>query len=202
MSLQQLLEVILSRQLVRVLALFSLVGLAACSLPRKYNYDEENFSSNNTYSRSYPGSAKSSCEAARRSLLSQGYIIDDVKASQVKGHKNFQPESDVHMQIAFNVDCEENSKGSNSATVFASAVNDRYSLRKSSNSASLGVGALGSLSLPIGSSDDALVKVASETISAKKFYESFFSRLESFLDIPADFIGKDAAAPAPAQQTQ
>lgn len=194
---------ILSRETARVLALFSLVGLAACSFPRQYNYDEEYFSSNNTYSRSYPGSAKSSCEAARRALLSQGYIIDDVNASRIKGHKNFQPESDVHMQIAFNVDCEENSRGSNSTTVFASAVNDRYSLRKSSNSASLGVGALGSLSLPIGSTDDALVKVASETISAKKFYESFFSRLESFLDAPAELTGKDAVAPAaPAQQAQ
>jgi hypothetical protein len=164
--------------------MFALVG---CSLPRSYNYREENFSStNNMYSRSFPGSAKASCEAARRALLSQGYVIDDARASVVKGHKNFQPESDVHMQIAFNVDCEDNSKGSNSSTIFASAVNDRYSLRKNSNSASVGVGALGSLSLPIGSTDDALVKVASETIADKKFYDSFFVRLESYLDDPAD----------------
>jgi len=160
--------------------------LAGCTLLREDNYQQEEFTSTNMYSRSFPGPAKASCEAARRALLSQGYIIDEAKASSVKGRKNFQPANDVHMQIEFNVACAENSKDSNSTTVFASAVNDRYSLRKSTNSASVGVGALGSLSLPFGSSDDALVKVASETIAAKKFYEGFFEQLEGYLDTAMD----------------
>jgi hypothetical protein len=35
--------------------------------------------------------------------------------------------------------------------------------------------------MPIGSSDDSMVKVASETVSAAKFYERFFTLVELFL---------------------
>jgi hypothetical protein len=43
------------------------------------------------------------------------------------------------------------------------------------------VGVLGSVSMPIGSSDDSMVKVASETVSSAKFYERFFALVELFL---------------------
>ncbi|RJF97028.1 DUF2242 domain-containing protein [Noviherbaspirillum cavernae] len=169
--------------------LIVVVALSACSIPRQDrqdSYHEEDFSSSNVYARSFPGSAQATCEAGRRALLSQGYVIHEASPSLVRGRKNFQPESGIHMQTEFHVVCAPNSKGSNSTTVFANAVNDRYSLRKSSNSASLGVGALGSVSLPFGSSDDSLVKVASETVSNKKFYGSFFELLESYLDAAGD----------------
>jgi hypothetical protein len=65
--------------------------------------------------------------------------------------------------------------------VFANALQDRYALKKTNNSASLGVGVLGSVSMPIGSSDDSMVKVASETVSSAKFYERFFALVELFL---------------------
>jgi hypothetical protein len=65
--------------------------------------------------------------------------------------------------------------------MFANALQDRYALKKINNSASLGVGVLGSVSMPIGSSDDSMVKVASETVSAAKFYERFFALVELFL---------------------
>jgi hypothetical protein len=58
---------------------------------------------------------------------------------------------------------------------------DRYALKKTNNSASVGVGVLGSVSMPIGSSDDSMVKVASETVSSPKFYERFFTLVELFL---------------------
>jgi hypothetical protein len=134
------------------------------------------------HAHSFPGSAPATCEAARRALLSQGYVISEGKNALVKGNKNFQPDNDNHVQIQFNVVCAPDSKGSNSTTAFANAVRDRYSLKKSSNSASLGVGVLGSVSLPIGFTDDALVKVASETIQTKKFYQQFFDLVERYLD--------------------
>ena len=64
---------------------------------------------------------------------------------------------------------------------FATALQDRYALKKSATSASLGVGALGSLSLPFSSSNDSLVKIGSETIAQRSFYDSFFELLESYL---------------------
>ena len=59
---------------------------------------------------------------------------------------------------------------------------DRYSLKKNTNSASLGVGGIGSISLPFGASNDSMVKVASETISDAKLYGRFFDLVERYLD--------------------
>lgn len=177
-------------------SVYSLTGLAlatlcACSTPKRTEYQHEDFSSNNTYAHTFAGSAPATCEAARRALLSQGYVINEAKASLIKGRKNFQPESDIHVQIEFHVVCAPDSKGSNSTTAFANAVRDRYSLKKSSNSASLGVGVIGSVSLPFGYTDESLVKVASETIPSKQFYERFFELVESYLDGAADMPAND-----------
>ncbi|WP_049021504.1 DUF2242 domain-containing protein, partial [Burkholderia cenocepacia] len=75
-----------------------------------------------------------------------------------------------------------NADGS-SSIAYVNAVQDRYTLKKSNTSASVGLSVFGSLSLPIGSSDDALVKTASETIPAGVFYERFFNLVEHFLKI-------------------
>ena len=64
---------------------------------------------------------------------------------------------------------------------FVTALQDVYALKKSNNSASLGVGALGSVSLPFSSSNDAMVKVASKTITADAFYDRFFDLVKRFL---------------------
>jgi hypothetical protein len=171
--------------LVAALSVAALSGCSAMKQPASYQTYQNEFASSGVYSRSFPGSGQDVCEAARRTLLSQGYVIGEANASTVKGRKNFQPENDVHVQIEFHVVCAPNSKGSNSTTAFANAVRDRYSLKKSSNSASVGVGVLGSLSLPFGTTDDSLVKVASETIPTRQFYDRFFELIESYLDLPA-----------------
>ena len=155
-------------------------------------YPLESFTSANVFSSTFPGTDKVACEAARRTLLSQGYIISKAAATQVVGEKKFQMENDVHMQIEFHVACAEDSKGSNSTTVFANAVRDRYTLKKSNDSASIGVGVLGSVSLPIRMSDDSLVKVASETIPAKGFYDSFFALMERYIDVPPNLTRANA----------
>ena len=70
--------------------------------------------------------------------------------------------------------------------MFANALQDRYALKKVNNSASLGVGVLGSVSMPIGSTDDSMVKVASETVSSAQFYDRFFGLVEVFLPKPKE----------------
>jgi hypothetical protein len=95
------------------------------------------------------------------------------------------------------------------STMFANALQDRYALKKTNNSASLGVGVLGSVSMPIGSTDDSMVKVASETVASAKFYERFFGLVENFLppevkqaahivEQPKADLGVPEAAPAAA----
>ena len=158
-----------------------LAGATGCSSPKTAIYEHENFDDSGTFSRSYPVSDTAACEAARRALLSQGYIITSSDPKLVVGNKSFQQTGETHLQISFNVVCADDGKGKNHSTIFANALQDRYALKKVNNSASLGVGVLGSVSMPIGSTDDSMVKVASETVSAPKFYERYFSLVDVFL---------------------
>lgn len=160
-----------------------LTAVAGCSKDKPI-YEHENFDDSGTFSRNYPVADTASCEAARRALLSQGYIITSSDPKLVSGHKSFQQTGETHLEISFNVVCAEDGSAKHHATVFANALQDRYALKKTNNSASLGVGVLGSVSMPIGSSDDSMVKVASETVTSQKFYERFFTLVELFL--PAD----------------
>ena len=191
-----------------------LAAAAGCAKDQAI-YEHENFDDSGTFSRKYPVTDTASCEAARRALLSQGYIITSSDPKLISGHKSFQQTGDTHMEISFSVVCAEDS--SHHATMFANALQDRYALKKTNNSASLGVGVLGSVSMPIGSSDDSMVKVASETVSSAKFYERFFALVELFLppeakkaahivEKPKTDLGvpeaKAAPAPEPASAAQ
>ncbi|MEX8493428.1 DUF2242 domain-containing protein [Sphaerotilus sp.] len=155
-------------------------------------YLNEAFASTDTFSRVFTSGVTATCEAARRALLSQGYVITSTaRVDAVNGSKSFQPEPEVHVQIEFHIVCVPEVTASPatagdppSTIAFVNAVQDRYSLKKNPNSASLGVSAIGSLSLPVSSSDDSLVKVASETIPAGAFYDRFFSLIERYLDAP------------------
>lgn len=163
-------------------AVYLMLIMSACSTePSRGVYHEERFESTETHARSFDAPTSQTCEAARRTLLSQGYSIVRARSDQVTARKSFQPQADVHMEIEFHVACVSDGRTGRSAIAFANAVQERYSLKKVNNSASIGVGALGSLSVPLMSSDEALVKVASETISSGGFYERFFVLLERYL---------------------
>lgn len=156
----------------------------------------ESFDSGDTYSRTVPGPPGEACEAARRTLLSQGYAIARADTGAVEGNKNFQPREDEHEQLVLRISCAPRG---DQALVFVSAVQDRYALKKSPTSASVGVGALGSVSLPFGSNDDSLVKVASSTVQDAGFYRRFFERLQQYL---APLPGTPTPAPADAPVPQ
>lgn len=159
----------------------ALLAAAGCSSKKQAVYEHENFDDAGTFSRTYPVSDSATCEAARRALLSQGYIITSSDPKMISGHKSFQQTGETHMEISFSVVCAADGSADGKATMFANALQDRYALKKVNNSASLGVGVLGSLSMPIGSTDDSMVKVASETVASSKFYDRFFTLVENFL---------------------
>ncbi|WP_296184215.1 DUF2242 domain-containing protein [Pseudomonas sp. UBA1879] len=159
----------------------ALLTAAGCSSKKQAIYEHENFDDAGTFSRNYPVSDAATCEAGRRALLSQGYIITSSDPKMIAGHKSFQQTGETHMEISFNVVCAADGSADGKATMFANALQDRYALKKVNNSASLGVGVLGSVSMPIGSTDDSMVKVASETVASSKFYDRFFALVENFL---------------------
>ena len=160
----------------------SLSGLlTACGTGVKAFPSQEEFSSTVTYSRLFDATAAQTCEAARRALLSQGYIISTAREDLVAGQKSFQPEPESHLQMEIRVVCAPDSSDGKVSLGFVTALQDVYALKKSNNSASLGVGAFGSVSLPFSSSNDAMVKVASKTISTDAFYERFFDLVKRYL---------------------
>ncbi|WP_441460236.1 DUF2242 domain-containing protein [Burkholderia thailandensis] len=167
--------------------------LSACTSAPKPLYQQEQFDATaSPYARTFHEKSAATCEAARRALLSQGYMASATRPDAVDGSKNFQPSNDSHVVIEFHVVCADADVDGASSIAYVNAVQDRYSLKKSNTSASVGLSVFGSLSLPIGSSDDAMVKIASETIPAGVFYERFFNLVDHFLKI--DPTRRDKAA--------
>ncbi|HEY1131482.1 MAG TPA: DUF2242 domain-containing protein [Roseateles sp.] len=174
----------------RFLLLTPLIGvlLAGCGAlpslpdrPRKAVYQGESFAAEETFSRLFDADVDTTCEAARRALLSQGYVINKADGGLVRGNKHFQPEGEVHVEISFNIVCVGDGPKQQIATAYVSAQQDQYALKKNPQAASLGVSALGSISVPLSSTQDSLVKVASETIPAGEFYDRFFTLMQRML---------------------
>jgi hypothetical protein len=170
---------------------------SACTTDKAKVYQGEEFHAAGMYSHQFPGNAVATCEAARRALLSQGYVVADIKADTVNGQKSFQPDSDTHVEISFHVVCVSDDAKGVTSTAFVNALQDRYAIKKTPSSASLGVGAVGAVSLPFGSSDDSLVKIASETIPPGPIYDRFFAMTGQYLTkIGLDFGPEPKHEPA------
>ena len=156
--------------------------LAGCASNGKVLAPQEKFGSVSTYSRLFDATPAQTCEAARRALLSQGYIINTTTPDLVAGQKNFQPDADVHVQVMIRVVCVPENADASISLGFVTALQDSYTLKKANNSASLGVGGVGSLSLPFMTGiGESLVKIGSQTIAENDFYDSFFDLLKRFL---------------------
>ncbi len=150
-----------------LLLLLSVLFVAGCG--KKAVYIDESFSNDSPFKLRVDGGVDMACESARRSLLGQGYLIDLANSDEVKARKATRGENAF---IEMNIVCVPENSGS---TIFATGVVSTYDLKKNSSSASVGLSALGSISLPIGQSVDSLVKVSEETIDDKDFYKRFFT---------------------------
>lgn len=171
---------------------------------RHLQFTPNDFDAASMHTRHVLDSQANTCEAARRALLSQGYLVNAASADTVAGRKYYQPHQDVHYEVQMRVVCAPEGQGDARTSAFASALQDRYVIKKVNNSASLGVGGLGSVSLPVSATDDTLVKVGSETITDAQFYARFFQLFERYVRLappgsaPVPISQARAPAPAPA----
>ena len=174
-----------------------LLLLTACS--NQPVYTGESFTEDSPYKMRFDGDAALACEGARRTLLGQGYLIESASGEEVKGRKASRSENAQNTFIEVNVVCLAENTGS---TLFASAQVSEYALKKSTSSASVGVSAIGTISLPIGQSADSLVKVKEQTIDDKEFYQGFFAAVGNTMaeiqagKAPAEPVA-EIAAPEP-----
>jgi len=168
----------MNRSLAAVLAATLLVmGCGGRSVAHNI-YETEQFKDDSPYKRDFSDSAQDVCESAQLALLSQGYRITNSEQGAVMAQKDFQPDAEVSAIINLKAVCRVQTSGS---ILFASALQTTYELKKNLQSTSLGISTLGSISLPLGSSSESLIKVGAETISDKDFYDRFFTLVESYL---------------------
>jgi len=162
--------------------LFPLVAaLGACSSAKPGFQDDQLFSSTaSPYSRNFDSPPTDACEAARRGLLSQGYMTTMTRSDAVDATKDFQPAPDSHVDVEIHVVCTA-ADASNTSVVYVNAVQNGYALKKSDTSASVGLSVFGSLSLPIRTNNDAMVKISSQTIQSGAFYDKFFDLVDHYL---------------------
>lgn len=180
-------------------AALAVLVLAACGPNRSRSEAPplgEVFGAEDTYSRSYPVAPGVACEATRRALLGQGYIIKLMAAESLEASKHFQPESDIHTQLNVRATCVPQVDGS--AIVFINAVQERYALKSQSSSASVGVSMIGSVSVPvpIGGGNANLVRVGSNTVQNQAFYTRLFDRVGFYLP------GTPSNLPAPPSEPE
>ena len=195
-----------ARPISRLSLALPLLILAACggkAAPTP-SYQAEMFSTGaSPFARNYDATSQETCEASRRALLSQGYMTTMTQPDTIDATKNFQPSADTHVVVSFHVVCTAGENATNTSIAYVNAVQDGYTLKKSDTSASVGLSVLGSLSLPIRSNSDSMVKISSETVPAGKFYERFFSLVGHYLKtvplsspIPGENVSSQALAPS------
>lgn len=176
-----------ARPPVRVLSCLLLAGLLTACGAREVRHRAEApplgeaFSSEDTYARNYRVPPLIACEATRRALLGQGYVIAKQAADSLEATKVFQPQSDMHTQLNVRATCVERAPGG--SIVFLNAVQDLHALKAQSSSASVGVSMIGSVSVPvpIGSGSANLVRVGSNTVQNQDFYQRLFDRIAVYL---------------------
>lgn len=145
-------------------------------------YQNELFQSKTPFWREFQAEAPEVCESARRSMMSQGFVIWTKEPLAINGRKFYQPEHATHVELAINITCVPSGENSKSAIAYVSAWQDHFNIKKIPGAASLGVGIIGSISLPLSVQEDALVKVGVDTISDPVFYERFYALLLSGLE--------------------
>ncbi|WP_063834448.1 DUF2242 domain-containing protein [Paraburkholderia ferrariae] len=159
----------------------AVVGLGACSSAQpKFQDDQLLSTAPNQFSRGFNYPSTDACESARRALLSQGYMTTMPHSDTVDASKDFQPAVDSHIVVEVHAVCTPGDS-SNTSMVYVNAVQSGYALKKSDTSASVGLSILGSVSLPIRSNSDSMVKISSETIQSSGFYDRFFELVGRYL---------------------
>jgi hypothetical protein len=144
-------------------------------------YDLERFSRSAPFSRELAASPAAACQAARQALLSQGYALFVEEAARIHGRKFFRPTAGVGVEIAVTVTCLASHGGEARSMVYVTAWQDGFMTRRSPVAASVGLPVMGSVSMPVGTTEDSLVKVGVETVQDKDYYARFFALLQELL---------------------
>ena len=159
--------------------------LIASKAPEEPIYKRELFQRDSPYWRAYAADGARICEGARQALMSQGYVISGQSALGLSARKFFRPEPGAGIELAVQVTCVDRASDPGRGVAYVTAWQDHLVTRKNANAASLGVNAVGSISLPLTSAEDALVKVGVDMVADPAFYRRLFDLVDSMLPAAA-----------------
>ncbi|MBL8447612.1 MAG: DUF2242 domain-containing protein [Zoogloeaceae bacterium] len=157
-----------------VSALIPVLYLAACATPQPVHLVER-FDPQSPYQHFFRTNKEAACDAGRRALLSQGYVVERPSADVLQGTKFFQPDPERSTTLQVSLVCTTSGGG---AVIYANARELRFALKAGGSSAGLSVAGLGSISLPWGAANENLIKTGEATVTDTDFYQRFFSLVD------------------------
>lgn len=159
-----------------LLLILAILSLTACGGNRTYAVKED-FQTDSRYRRDFSATAAPVCEAARRVLQGDGYIVVKGADHDLVGAKEFPIEENRQAQLRMYVTCSPRGKGS---TLFATATEEHFDVKTSSESTSIGI-PLTPLSIGSKKETHALAKTHGETVTDYNFYQRFYRAVEKEL---------------------
>ncbi|TLS19008.1 MAG: DUF2242 domain-containing protein [Betaproteobacteria bacterium] len=149
--------------------------LAACGGPGSYA-EREDFQSDPRHRRDFPTAAAPLCDAARRVLLGDGYVVLPGRdALTFSGAKEFRVDDKGHAQLRLHLACSEARGG---ATLFVTATEEHFDVKTTRQSTSVGVPLVAPISFSSSTEGDNQVKTRGETVVARDFYERFYRAVQ------------------------
>ena len=155
-------------------ALWLLILLAGCGGPPRYAPNEE-FSADEKHHRDFQACPQALCDAARRALLGDGYLVNRADAQRLVGGKEFQVEAQQHAIVNIHVNCDQRRGGS---TLYVTATEEHFDVKSLRQSSSIGFPVVAPIYYGTQSEADAQVKTHGETVSEREFYERFYRAVQ------------------------
>ena len=151
-----------------------LLLLLGCGGPPRYAPDEV-FSSDSRYRRNFLASAPAVCDAARRVLLGDGYIVNRGESQSLVGGKEFQVKERQHAVLNIHVSCDQRVAGS---ILFVTATEEHFDVESTRQSSSIGFPLVAPIYYSTQNEADRQVKIRGETVSESGFYERFYRAVQ------------------------
>lgn len=158
--------------------IFTLILLAACGGPRSYA-EREAFHADSRHARDFSATSGPVCEAARRALLRDGYIVERGVEQNLIGTKEFQIEDSGHGILRVYATCGVRAGGS---TLFVTATEEHFGVKTSRHDTSIGLPILSPISISRQSQVDNQVKTLGETVWDEDFYDRFYRAIQRELE--------------------
>lgn len=154
--------------------------LAGCGGPDSYA-QREAFAAETRHRRDFAVAAALLCDAARRAMLGDGYVVTRSDDGRLLGGKEFQVDDTRHAILNLYVSCEARAGG---ATLFVTATEEHFDVKATRQSSSIGFPVLAPLYFGTLREADSQVKIRGETITEKAFYERYYRAVQRELAPP------------------